>query len=306
MRKYLRLIGMLLLMAALLCACGKKKEEEVTPEEPDPGPAPTVVSEEAYSVLCSDGSHTLRFRRAEDGNWQWVDDVSFPLDGQYVDQLVELTGELEAPAPLLQPESAEFYGLTGTKRYLAMQRRDGSEVVYRLGDAAEGGGYYCSSSEDEKTIRVVPEDVLTRMGRSIYDMALLPELPALTVKEIRSVTITRGDESDQLTVARDKWLRGKADVSAQDAVSQLSAALETAALTRCVDYAPASGAAAVCGLEPPAATVEIELAKTTLTLRIGSFNSSENAWYVTMNDDTTIYLMDGQLPALAAAWSAES
>ena len=33
-------------------------------------------------MVCCDGSRTLRFRRDGDGAWQWVDDVSFPLDAR--------------------------------------------------------------------------------------------------------------------------------------------------------------------------------------------------------------------------------
>jgi predicted small lipoprotein YifL len=303
MKKYLRMITVLLLLAAMLGGCGRKAPETVQPDDQQQEPEPSAVAEESTFVLCSDGSRTLRFRRDEDGVWQWIDDVSFPLDGQYVDQLIGLTQELEALTPIPQPDPPEYYGLVGAKSYLAIKRVDGTEITYRLGNQAEDGGYYCNSSDDENQIKVAPERIMALMGRSIYDMALLPQLPQMSVKEIKSVTITRGDAADRLTVSRGKWMREKTDVSEDLAVTRLAAALESAAVARCADYAPADGAAEVCGLEPPAATAEIELAKTTLTIRVGSFNSYENAWYVTVGDDTTIYLMAGDLPALLAEWS---
>ncbi len=302
MKSYLRLTALVLLLAALLCGCGKKEAAPSGPDGSDSTPAPSAVAEESASVVCSDGSRTLRFRRDEQGTWQWVDDVSFPLDGQYVDELISLTQSLDALAPVANPEVPEYYGLVNAKRYLAVKRLDGTEVVYRLGNQTEDGGYYCNSSGSEKEIRIAPEQVLTVLGRSIYDMALLPQFPELTLKEIRSVTITRGDRSDRLTVSREKWMREKSDVSDDSSVMRLEVALPAAALLKCADYDPADGAAEVCGLEPPAAVMEVELAKSTLKLRVGGFNTSENAWYVALGDDTTIYLMAGDLPAVLAEW----
>ena len=299
MRTYRYIVYAALAAAVLLCGCGKKAPEPVEPEEP----VPTVATEESQSVLCSDGSMTLRFRRNDEDAWQWVDDVSFPLDGQYVDQLVETARELDALAPVSGAEAPEAYGLVGSRCYLTVSRSDGSEVTYYLGNKTEdGSGYYCNSTDDEKRIRVAPERVMSQLGRSIYDMALLPDLSGLTADTIKAVTIIRGDASDQLTLSRGKWMQGGQNVTEQAHVQQLVGALENMSLLRCVDYAPASGAAAVCGLDAPQAVLRLELDKKELTLSVGGCNEAEKAYFVTVDEDPTIYLMGGDLPALLVGW----
>lgn len=299
MKKYLRLMPLLVLLAALLCGCGKKGQ--TAPAEPDE-PEPTVIVEETTSVFCSDGSKTLRFRRDDDGKWLWIDDVSFPLNGEYVAELIAAAQELEALAPLPQADGPEACGLIGAKSYLRLTRSDGSEVTYYLGNSTDGG-YYCNSTGNEQQIRVAPERIMALLGRNIYDMALLPQFPDLSAGQIRSAAITRNDATDHLAVSRGKWSRGGQDVSGEEQVSKLAAGLETLAVLKCVDYAPAAGAAEVCGLEPPAAILVLELDKTKLTLRIGGYDPSGEGYFVTIDDDTTIYLMGGEVPALLTNWS---
>lgn len=300
MKSYLRTMPLLLLLAVLLCGCGKKSETPVEPETPEP----TVTTEESTSVFCCDGTHTLRFRRNDQEDWQWIDDVSFPLDGQYVDQLIEAARTLDVLPAVPDPEPPAFYGLLDSNSYLSITRSDESEIVYRIGNEAEGGGYYCNSSDDEERIRVVPDSVVALLGRSIYDMALLPEFPDLSAKQIKSVTITRDGVSDCLTVSRGKWLRDKTVVSDFDAVSRLAAGLEDLSVLRCVDYAPSAGAWKICGLDPAAATLEVETGKASVTIYVGGYDEADSAYYVTIGDDPTIYLIGGELPALVAGWTA--
>jgi len=299
MKKYLHLIWLLLLSVALLCGCGKKSGAPAATDEPEP----TVTAEESTSVVCSDGSRTLRFRRNSDDQWEWVDDVSFPLDEACVAELIAAAQELETLPPITLPEAPEFYGLVGSKSYLHITRSDGSEVTYRLGKQSDDGGYYCCSSENDKQVCVAPEGIMAVLGRNIYDMARLPELPDLSPGKIRSAAITQGDATDHLAVSRGTWSRGGQDVTGEDQIQLLTAGLETLTVLKCVDYAPAAGAAAVCGLEPPAATLVLELDKSEFTLHIGEYSAAEGGYFVTIDDDTTIYLMDGQVPALLTGWS---
>ena len=286
------------LLAALLCACGQKTAETPEPEEP----VPTVSTEESTSVLCSDGTMTLRFSRSGTENWQWTDDVSFPLDGQYVDELIAAVQELDSLTPIASPEGPEVYGLVSSKRYLTVVSSDGTKVTYSFGSEAEGG-YYCNSSADTARICVAPERILGLLGRSIYDMALLPDIPDLSADALRSATITRGDKADQLTLSRGNWSRGGQDVNGEEQVQKLAAGLETLSVMKCVDYAPASGAAEVCGLASPAAQLRLELDKGEFLLRVGGYDQADNAYFVTIGDDTTIYLMGGDVPALLAGWT---
>ena len=68
-------------------------------------------------------------------------------------------------------------------------------------------------------------------------------------------------------------------------------------VTACVDYHPAEGAAAVCGLDEPALTLAMNYLSDTgadkaLTLAVG-LPTGDGGRYVTLDGETTIYRMEG-------------
>ena len=88
--------------------------------------------------------------------------------------------------------------------------------------------------------------------------------------------------------------------SANRDVTEKTAALadEIAALTltACVDYDPAEGAAAVCGLDTPEVTLTVNYladnsAERTLILAVG-LSTGDGGRYVALDGDTTIYRME--------------
>lgn len=67
-------------------------------------------------------------------------------------------------------------------------------------------------------------------------------------------------------------------------------------VTACVDYDPAEGAAAVCGLDEPALTLAMNYLSDTgadkaLTLAVG-LPTGDGGRYVTLDGETTIYRME--------------
>ena len=87
---------------------------------------------------------------------------------------------------------------------------------------------------------------------------------------------------------------GSRDVT--EATAALVEELGRLSVTACVDYDPAEGAAAICGLDAPDAqalvTYTNELGtESTLTLTVGLPDGSGGR-YVTVNDDPTIYRME--------------
>ena len=242
-RLYLLLAAVL--TAVLLCACGSSAPApDPQPEEPEqPSAEPQITA-----LYCSDGDRLLRFHRDADGDWLWTDDISFPLDGRYVDALAAMLRELDALEAIPAPQGPESYDLYNVRRYVTVRWDDGVPVTYHVGKQAESGEYYVNSTADPDRICLAPERILAAMGRSIYDMALLPQLPALSPQQLRSVTVQCGDQEDQITVKRGRWLLDDRDVTDEPRVQQLIELLSAPALSRCLDYAPSEGAAALCGL----------------------------------------------------------
>ena len=287
----------------LLCACGQKIPAP-TPEEP-PEPEPKVP--QVISLECSDGELTLRFHRGEDGAWLWTDDVSFPLDGRCVDEMLDDFAALETLVPLTDAEGPEAYGLYDAQKYITTRLSDGTSTTYRFGNESEAGAYYTCSDDAPDRICLASGQLLQRMGRSIYDMALLPTLPAIGADQVQYISVTRGDRTDRITGSPGAWRINNNEATDTQPVEQLLSLLAQPVLTQCVDYAPSDGAAALCGLEPPAAVLEAGYNapsgdQETFTLTVGAVTDDGEACYVTVNDDTTLYLMDAAPLAVLRSW----
>ena len=271
----------------LLCACGQKAPAP-TPEEPEPQPeTPRVISLE-----CSDGEMTLRFRRDEEGAWLWTDNPTFPLDGTRVDALLASVQALKALTPMPNAEGPEAYGLYDARKYVTLASSDGTSVTYRFGIESGGSECYINSDEDPTRICLAPLSILDQLGQSIYTMALLPELPALTPDQIREVTLTRNGKTEAFTVYGGQWRVDGHDAADRPEAQALEKLLAGAKLTGCADFAPSDGAAALCGLSPAAIALQVTYTDGSYTLSVGALAGDGASRFVTLNDDTTLYLMD--------------
>ena len=289
MKKNCRLLWAVLCLL-LLCACGQKTPEP-EPEQPEPEPeAPQVIALE-----CSDGELTLRFHRGEDGAWLWTDNPAFPLDGGCVDRLLESALALDGLTPLPDAEGPEAYGLYDARKYVTLESSDGTSVTYRLGSEVEGTGCYVNSDGDPARICLAPLSLLDQVGQSIYTMALLPQLPALSSDQIRDVTLIRGSKTEQYTLYGGNWRSDGRDANEQPEVQALEALLAGPALKACVDFSPSDGAAELCGLKPAELIVQVAYDEGEYTLTVGAAAEDGASRFVTVDDDTTIYLMDAAL-----------
>ncbi len=287
------------LCLALLCACGQKRVDPVPG-----GPRPEPEAPRLTSLVCSNGELTLRFHKGEDGAWLWTDNTAYPLDGSCVDELAACALALEDLAPVPDPAGPETYGLYDARKYVTLGYSDGTSVTWRFGTQSEDGAYYCSSDADLERVCLAPDTLLARMGQGIYTMAVLPDLPAPSVDQLREVSVSRDGYTDRLTTTDGRWLRSGSDVTVDPDVQQLLSSLCGLSLTRCVDFAPSAGAAALCGLEPPAAVVQVICAEAenSYTLTVGGLTEDGASCYVTVNEDTTIYLMDASALETVRTW----
>mgnify|MGYP002559739039 CR=1 FL=1 len=249
--------------------------------------------DEVTAVTYTNGTITLRFS-LQDGRWCWSDDKTFPLDGSYITALL---ADVQGGPPIsITEEDLESYGLGGVTKYIEITTAE-KTVTYYLGDPCGDGSSYLSRDDDESTVYRAPDDLSARLDRSIYDMAQLPTLPALTADVLRSVTIAASGAERTFTVDGGVWTEGGADVSAETA--SLADVLSQPAFSGCVDYHPGSGAAAICGLDPANVTLTAVYAagskEATFTLLLGGARG--DGYYAALTGDDTIY----QLPAEQAA-----
>lgn len=284
-----RIRAMALLAAlTLLCGCGKK---EAQPQQEDM--AVNIVPVEGVTALeLCDGEVTLRFARTDD-TWHWVDDGTFPLDQQAVAALLALPSSLAAAEPVQGQGELSGYGLETPKKYVTATA-DGADSTIYVGSQTSDGRWYVLTPDG--VVRLAAQADGEALSRSIYDMAVLPELPAITEENLISLTLT-GAEGKQVTFSVDEsGVRRSGARDVTEKTASLVDELGKLAVTACVDYDPADGAAAVCGLDVPEAILAVNYVNAhggdgALTLTVGG-STGDGGRYVTLNGDTTIYRME--------------
>lgn len=284
-----RIRAMALLAAlTLLCGCGKK---EAQPQQEDM--AVNIVPVEGVTALeLCDGEVTLRFARTDD-TWHWVDDGTFPLDQQAVAALLALPSSLAAAEPVQGQGELSGYGLETPKKYVTATA-DGADSTIYVGSQTSDGRWYVLTPDG--VVRLAAQADGAALSRSIYDMAVLPELPAITEENLISLTLT-GAEGKQVTFSVDEsGVRRSGARDVTEKTASLVDELGKLAVTACVDYDPADGAAAVCGLDVPEAILAVNYVNAhggdgALTLTVGG-STGDGGRYVTLNGDATIYRME--------------
>lgn len=284
-----RIRAMALLAAlTLLCGCGKK---EAQPQQEDM--AVNIVPVEGVTALeLCDGEVTLRFARTDDA-WHWVDDGTFPLDQDAVAALLALPSSLAAAEPVQDQGELSGYGLETPRRYVTATA-DGADSTIYVGSQTSDGHWYVLTPDG--VVRLAAQADGEALSRSIYDMAVLPELPAITEENLISLTLT-GAEGKQVTFSVDEsGVRRSGARDVTEKTASLVDELGKLAVTACVDYDPADGAAAVCGLDVPEAILAVNYVNAhggdgALTLTVGG-STGDGGRYVTLNGDATIYRME--------------
>ena len=284
-----RIRAMALLAAlTLLCGCGKK---EAQPQQEDM--AVNIVPVEGVTALeLCDGEVTLRFARTDD-TWHWVDDGTFPLDQDAVAALLALPSSLAAAEPVQGQGELSGYGLETPKKYVTATA-DGADSTIYVGSQTSDGRWYVLTPDG--VVRLAAQADGEALSRSIYDMAVLPELPVITEENLISLTLT-GAEGKQVTFSVDEsGVRKSGTRDVTEKTAELVDELGKLAVTACVDYDPADGAAAVCGLDVPEAILAVNYVNAhggdgALTLTVGG-STGDGGRYVTLNGDATIYRME--------------
>lgn len=278
----------LLAALALLCGCGQKD----TQAKQDDATVNTVPVEGVTLLELSDGDVTLRFAREGD-TWYWAEDRTFPLEQSAVAALLALPSSLAAAQPVAQQGELSGYGLENSKKYVTATADGAASTIYVGSQTADGHWYVLTP---DGVVRLAAQADGEALSRSIYDMAVLPELPVITEENLISLTLT-GAEGKQVTFSVDE--SGVRKSGAQDVTektAELVAELGKLAVTACVDYDPADGAAAVCGLDVPEAILAVNYTTAggddgALTLTVGG-STGDGGRYVTLDGDTTIYRME--------------
>lgn len=292
-RTFLLLLALVLVLA--LAACGGKEPEDAADAADNntlSNSAQLPMSEASY-LEYDNGQITCRFRKDED-SWKWVDNEGFPLDAAYIEETLAALDAMSASLTPVEPavEAADA-GLDDTQRYLTVTV--GEEVTtLRFGDQKDDGQWYMAVDGQEGTY-LVADEFVQRMDRSVYSMAVLPTLPELTDENLTVITVhqTESGKTVRLTKNDEGWVSG--GKALPDGIEAIETALAELSFDKCFNYDPSPDAAPLCGLDAPTAVITLAYVNTvgteaTVTLTLGTLRE-DGAYYATLNDETTVYLL---------------
>lgn len=279
-----RLLCVLLagLMAMSLFACGKKAAPE---QSGDP-----VAQSSITALQYSDDNVLVRFTRV-DGTWKWADGLDFPLDDTFVLQLEKEIGALLQAESIGTIEDAATYGFENAQKYIAVTNQD-KTVRLSFGKQNAEGKWYMTRDDQPEAVYLADDQLVQKLSTSIYDMALLPTLPAFTQENLCTVTLDQEEGLHLHLTAKDgEWTASGKKVKADD----LQKELENLTVTKCVDYHPTAGAMSLCGFNTPLSiTVSYVNSVGSMSdwvLKIGGEAIDGEGFYVTVGEDSTIYEM---------------
>lgn len=294
MKRIILLILALVLTLSLM-ACGSKAPDDAAEAADNntlSNSAQLPMTEASY--LEYDNSQvTCRFRKDEDG-WKWVDDEEFPLDASYVEEILTaldaMSVSLTPVTPAVDPADS---GLDEPDRYMTVTV--GEDVTtLRFGDQQDDGQWYMAIDGQEDTY-LVADEFVKLMDRGIYDMAVLPTLPELTDDNLTVITIRQaeGDKTVRLSKTDNGWVNG--GKALPDSIAGIETALADFTFDKCFNYDPSPDAAPLCGLDVPTAVITLSYVNTvgtesSVVLTLGTLRE-DGAYYATLNDDTTVYLV---------------
>ena len=301
---------LLVLVAALLIVLGIRfREWRADREGADPSDGGAAPASGAYTSLTYDnGTATLSFSQDEAGAWYWTADESFPLEDTVILEILDLLSSWKPQQTLTDEAALENSGLDEPSASLTASTADGTSTTVLFGKTTtDGTSYYVRLNGDESTVYIIADTLYQLMSTSIYDMCRLPELPALTETQIRSVTIEGAGENPisvvltaQQTDDTVTWRSGGANVTDDPTVRSLLEDLTALSFSRCVDYNPSDEAVTICGLDQPEAAVRLNYltdsgTEAELVLSVGDRLPDRSGRYAQLEDDTTIYLLETAL-----------
>ena len=299
------LLILALVLTLFLMACRSKEPEDAADAADNNtlSNSAQLTFAEASALEYDNGQVTCRFRKDEDG-WKWVDNESFPLDVSYVEEILTaldtMSVTLTPVTPAVEPADS---GLDEPDRYMTVTV--GEEITtLRFGDQKDDGQWYMAIDGQEDTY-LAADEFVKLMDRSIYDMAVLPTLPELTDDNLTVITVrqTEGEKTVRLSKTDSGWVNG--GKALPDGIADIEAALADFTFDKCFNYDPSPDAAPLCGLDVPTATITLSYVNTvgtesSVVLTLGTLRE-DGAYYATLNDDTTVYLLsqDKIAPLLA-------
>lgn len=310
-------ILMALLAVVLLVVLGlryqaartRQEEEEVMAAIAEAEAEETVLNTSPFSALTyTNDTATLSFSFTKEGEWVWSDDTKFPLDTTDLAIILDELTSWDPIATVTDPAIVEASGINRPTAVLTATMAEENGVIrLTFGGQTEDGNRYVAVNDTLDVLYVIDDVLCPLLCKPIYDMCLLPQLPALSEENLRIIMIQGSPDEEGGGVATvlvaqraalsdtPAWRTSGGDVTEEKAVRELLKDLSALALKKCIIYRPSAGAVEMCGFDTPARLsltyLDEEGNEERLEIRIGDRALSGEGRYVMINDDPSIYLL---------------
>ena len=303
MRKMISLALIGVAVAGLLYTL---KLDDSTPQVViDGDTAPTAQEKEAWqsadfvSISYTMDNRGLHFAINEQGQWSWMDDIDFPLDATFVEQLAKDLTALtpQQTIPIEEGKTLEDYDMDDPWCTIQAIRPDETTLELVFGKATtDGKARYASKDGDANTVYIYDAAWMEALHAPIYDMMKLPTLETLSSETIESVSIQGAVSTDVSLVKKEegKFVWKQVDESAEIAVPNLLESLTQLSIEGCFNFKPTTGATTICGFDAPVATISVTHTgnSTPFVFEFGTIAVDEQYRYMRLEGDSTIYLVN--------------
>lgn len=320
------LILLLLLLAAAAIGYGfllryNKKQEEAKSQEENTSIAIYPKDFDSSAIASISYLHedeTLSFSLKKDKEtWQYDGNTKFPLNQSSVNgiktQLQSLTASRKVQS---DQKNAADYGLSEPSQQVTVKDSDGTELTIYFGNTNDSAGVTYIYTSETSGIYTIDAKVKDYFSHSLLEMIQEDELPTPdSTAAYQKITIQKGEQTTALTfkegsnaaldpTERCSWFadqNGESFAVSDDAVSNLTDALNNLSTEGCAAYEITDAQKATYGLDHPSAVItfgytqeETKKDKTstvshTFTLNIGKQVGDYS--YVSWDKIAQVYLM---------------
>ena len=317
-RRLIAVLSMILLVLtiALVIVLAVRYRDKMDPEQtpPEDLTAGLVSDQDSFNTLTYfNGETTLSFERDENGIWHWTADRALPLDDSVILDILDRLSAWNPQQTLTGAEALENSGINEPTGSITATTVSGSYTKLVFGKATtDGSSDYVRLNDDESTVYIIDGALSALMDIPVYDMCRLPSLPVLEESRIRSIVIRGAAQQDgsagpvtSLSAQHGDdgyttWRFEGANVSDLPEVRALLEDLTALTFEKCIDYNPSAEAASLCGLDAPAAILQISYltesgSEQSLELTVGNRVPDQSGRYTRMGSDSSLYLLETDL-----------
>lgn len=192
-KKVLPLILMMVLLVVLIVSYFALKNYNSSSEDTTETDSENILSFNTENVTGIDvtnpsGNYKLEYDLT-DSTWKYADDKDFPLDDTQITSLLGSVCSLNAQRHLEDSlDNISGYGLENPVYTIKITGDEGIDYTLFIGDKSPSGNYY-AYLDGKNVVYMIDDTVVSYVGKTIYDLAKVDTVPAITDSNVYELEI---------------------------------------------------------------------------------------------------------------------